>query len=165
MKVTKTQRQPKTAQKTAKKTAAKSAPHKAAARSLSTTRRVAPMTKTTSAAKIAKVAKVGATLFTAASLPQQHAMVKNLFAMQTRLFSDAPSREIGSVKWFDGAKGFGFIVRPSGAEIFVHFTNINTQGFRNLTEGQSVEYTVGSSTKGPAAVDVLPLDTNDVNDV
>eukprot|EP00461_Guttulinopsis_vulgaris_P002681 UN02682 len=77
----------------------------------------------------------------------------------TRQFnSEGPIRETGTVKWFDGAKGFGFVTRPSGADLFVHFTNIQGSGFRTLAEGQTVEFTVGTTTKGPAALDVVGLE-------
>jgi CspA family cold shock protein len=63
-------------------------------------------------------------------------------------------RENGTVKWFNGAKGYGFIERASGEDIFVHFSAINAEGFRTLKEGQKVEFTVGASEKGPQAQDV-----------
>ncbi|MBZ5534015.1 MAG: cold-shock protein [Acidobacteriia bacterium] len=54
--------------------------------------------------------------------------------------------EQGIVKWFNEAKGYGFISRQSGADVFVHFSAIEANGFRNLQEGQTVEFVV---TKGP----------------
>ena len=63
-------------------------------------------------------------------------------------------RELGTVKWFNGAKGYGFIERSSGEDIFVHFSAIVAEGFRTLKEGQKVEFTVGASEKGPQAQDV-----------
>lgn len=56
-------------------------------------------------------------------------------------------REQGTVKWFNGAKGYGFIGRQSGEDIFVHFSAIVAEGFRTLKEGQRVEFTVGQSEK------------------
>jgi CspA family cold shock protein len=63
-------------------------------------------------------------------------------------------RETGTVKWFNGAKGFGFIEREGGADVFVHFSAIRGEGFRNLEEGQSVEFTVEQGPKGLQATDV-----------
>ena len=64
-------------------------------------------------------------------------------------------RETGSVKWFDVARGYGFITRASGEDIFVHFTGISNDGFRTLEEGQTVEFAVGKGHKGPVACDVV----------
>ena len=63
-------------------------------------------------------------------------------------------REIGTVKWFNAAKGFGFIVRDNGEEVFVHFRSIQGKGHRSLGEGQKVSYRITESDKGPQAVDV-----------
>jgi CspA family cold shock protein len=66
-------------------------------------------------------------------------------------------RETGTVKWFNGAKGYGFIARESGDDVFVHYSAIRGEGFRNLDEGQRVEFAVEQSPKGPQAVDVVAL--------
>ncbi len=63
-------------------------------------------------------------------------------------------REKGTVKWFSNRKGFGFIVRPSGEDVFVHFSAINVEGFRTLAEGQEVSYELVRSDKGFQAKDV-----------
>ena len=63
----------------------------------------------------------------------------------------------GTVKWFDSTKGFGFIEREGGKDVFVHHTAIVGQGFKNLNEGQRVEFTVTQGPKGPQAADVVPL--------
>jgi len=63
---------------------------------------------------------------------------------------------MGTVKWFNATKGYGFIERDSGGDIFVHFSAINSTGYRELHEGQRVEYTVGQSDKGPQAQEVTP---------
>lgn len=63
-------------------------------------------------------------------------------------------REVGTVKWFNDKKGYGFISRESGEDVFVHYTSIKTDGFRTLKEGQQVEFTVKQEEKGQAAVDV-----------
>ena len=63
-------------------------------------------------------------------------------------------REVGTVKWFNSSKGFGFIERESGNDVFVHYSAINTTGYRTLEEGQRVEFTVVQGQKGPQAQDV-----------
>ena len=57
-------------------------------------------------------------------------------------------RVIGTVKWFNGSKGYGFISREGGPDVFVHFSAIQGDGFRNLEEGQRVEFTVEKGPKG-----------------
>ncbi|MGD8456584.1 MAG: cold shock domain-containing protein [Anaerolineales bacterium] len=66
-------------------------------------------------------------------------------------------KEQGTVKWFNGAKGFGFIERESGDDVFVHYSAIKSDGFRTLDEGQRVEFIVTEGQKGPQAQDVVPL--------
>jgi CspA family cold shock protein len=66
-------------------------------------------------------------------------------------------RITGTVKWFNGDKGFGFIEREGGADVFVHFSAIQGDGFRNLQEGQKVEFTVEKGPKGPQATNVTVL--------
>ncbi len=66
-------------------------------------------------------------------------------------------RETGSVKWFDNAKGYGFIMRESGEDVFVHYRAISGEGYRSLKEGQQVEYTLQSGEKGFQAEEVTPL--------
>lgn len=66
----------------------------------------------------------------------------------------AEERETGTVKWFSESKGYGFIARDSGGDIFVHYSGIEGSGYRILEEGQRVEFTVGEGLKGPAAVNV-----------
>jgi CspA family cold shock protein len=63
-------------------------------------------------------------------------------------------RETGTVKWFSQRKGYGFIERDSGGDVFVHFSAIAGDGFRNLEENERVEFSVEQGAKGPAAVDV-----------
>ena len=64
-------------------------------------------------------------------------------------------RETGTVKWFNGSKGYGFIERAQGGDVFVHFSAIRGDGFRNLEEGQSVEFDVQQGQKGLQAADVV----------
>jgi CspA family cold shock protein len=67
-------------------------------------------------------------------------------------------KQQGTVKWFNGSKGFGFIERESGDDVFVHYTAIiDDDGFRNLDEGQRVEFTVVQGQKGLQAQDVLVI--------
>jgi len=65
------------------------------------------------------------------------------------------NRETGTVKWFNSNKGFGFITRDGGNDIFVHFSAIRGDGFRALEEQQRVEFTVTEGDKGPQAQDVI----------
>jgi CspA family cold shock protein len=64
-------------------------------------------------------------------------------------------RIIGTVKWFNGSKGYGFLAREGGADVFVHFSAIQSDGFKNLEEGQKVEFTVEKGPKGPQATNVV----------
>jgi CspA family cold shock protein len=66
-------------------------------------------------------------------------------------------RETGTVKWFNGQKGYGFITRDSGGDVFVHYSAIEGQGFRSLDEGDRVEFSVEEGRKGPAAANVRRL--------
>ena len=60
----------------------------------------------------------------------------------------------GKVKWFNAAKGYGFITGDDGKEVFVHFSAIQSEGYKTLDEGQAVEYEVNDGDKGPQAVNV-----------
>ena len=63
----------------------------------------------------------------------------------------------GTVKWFDSVKGFGFIEREEGKDVFVHHTAIQGEGYKNLQEGQRVEFIVTQGQKGPQAQEVVGL--------
>jgi CspA family cold shock protein len=63
-------------------------------------------------------------------------------------------RITGTVKWFNDDKGFGFIEREGGADVFVHFSSIRGEGFKSLPDGQQVEFVLGQGEKGPQALDV-----------
>jgi CspA family cold shock protein len=65
-------------------------------------------------------------------------------------------REIGIVKWFNGSKGYGFISREGAEDVFVHHSAIMMEGFRNLDEGQRVEFSVEQGPKGLQAINVVP---------
>jgi CspA family cold shock protein len=66
-------------------------------------------------------------------------------------------RIIGTVKWFNAAKGYGFIGRESGEDVFVHFTAIQSEGYRRLEQGQQVEFSIEEGPKGLQAATVVPL--------
>jgi CspA family cold shock protein len=66
-------------------------------------------------------------------------------------------QQTGTVKWFNEAKGFGFIQRENGGDLFVHFRSILGQGFKSLTEGQRVSFVEASGQKGPQAEKVAIL--------
>ena len=63
-------------------------------------------------------------------------------------------RLTGTVKWFNGQKGYGFISRDDGDDVFVHYSAIEGEGFRNLEDGDRVEFVVEQGQKGPAAAEV-----------
>src|SRR5215218_2641412 len=65
---------------------------------------------------------------------------------------------VGTVKWFNADKGYGFIAPESGEDVFVHFSAIQSAGYRSLAEGQAVEFDVTSGPKGPQAANVRPLE-------
>jgi CspA family cold shock protein len=66
-------------------------------------------------------------------------------------------KQTGTVKWFDSGKGYGFIERETGKDLFVHFRAIVGEGHRNLVDGQKVEFTETAGQKGPQAENVVPL--------
>jgi CspA family cold shock protein len=68
------------------------------------------------------------------------------------------AREKGTVKWFNNSKGFGFIQRDSGEDVFVHFKSISATGYKTLEEGQRVEFTVTQGQKGLQAEEVTVVD-------
>ena len=87
----------------------------------------------------------------AAARPQRHRQSAN-----SGTHSNAP-RELGSVKWVNASKGFGFITRDSGDDVFVHFRSIRGEGHRVLKDGQRVEFSVSQGDKGLQADDVAPV--------
>ena len=66
-------------------------------------------------------------------------------------------RITGTVKWFNESKGFGFIEREGGPDVFAHYSAITGSGFKTLSEGQRVEFTVASGAKGPQAENIAAL--------
>jgi CspA family cold shock protein len=63
----------------------------------------------------------------------------------------------GTVKWFNESKGFGFITKEDGGDVFVHYTAIQSNGFKSLAEGQAVSFEVVDGPKGPEAANVIKL--------
>ena len=76
---------------------------------------------------------------------------------QQEVYTIFMEKEQGKVKWFNDAKGYGFIQRSSGADVFVHHSAIQDTGFKSLAEGQAVEFTVTQGPKGPQAENVVKL--------
>jgi CspA family cold shock protein len=66
-------------------------------------------------------------------------------------------KEQGTVKWFNGSKGYGFISREAGDDVFVHFSDIVAEGYHNPEEGQKVEFTAIQGAKGPQAENVVVI--------
>jgi CspA family cold shock protein len=64
-------------------------------------------------------------------------------------------RITGTVKWFNSSKGYGFLSREDGPDVFVHFSAIRSEGFRSLQEGQKVEFSIEQGSRGPQATDVV----------
>lgn len=69
------------------------------------------------------------------------------------------NRQLGTVKWFNDAKGFGFIERPDGEDVFVHFRSIRGEGYRTLKQGAQVEFNINETDKGYQAEDVAEIET------
>jgi CspA family cold shock protein len=76
--------------------------------------------------------------------------------IRERKQSTVSDREVGTVKWFNGSKGYGFIARESGDDVFVHFSAIQMEGYKVLEEGQRVEFSVEQGPKGLQATNVVP---------
>ena len=67
------------------------------------------------------------------------------------------ARITGTVKWFNDAKGYGFLAHDGGPDVFVHFSAIQSSGFKSLTEGEKVEFEIVQGDKGPQAADVTKV--------
>ena len=78
-------------------------------------------------------------------------------SMVEREHSAMKEREVGVVKWFNAAKGYGFISREGNEDVFVHYSAIQSEGFRKLVEGQRVEFSLEETDKGLQASDVVAL--------
>jgi CspA family cold shock protein len=81
-------------------------------------------------------------------------VVLNIGESESQTMSDQVT---GTVKWFNDAKGFGFISREGERDVFVHFRSIQMDGRKTLREGQQVKFTIGEGIKGPQAENVVPL--------
>ncbi len=82
---------------------------------------------------------------------------KYIFLHIKECFKLMAERESGTVKWFNSTKGFGFIEREGGKDVFVHYSALEGAGYRSLEEGQKVEFTVVEGEKGPQAQDVTTV--------
>jgi cold shock protein len=69
------------------------------------------------------------------------------------------SKIMGTVKWFNNTKGYGFISQPTGADVFVHYSSIEEKGYRTLREGEQVQFDVKVGPRGPQAEHVMRLDS------
>ena len=88
---------------------------------------------------------------------QQAAFLVAKSHLMNNLGAVSVSREQGTVKWFNAAKGYGFIQRQSGEDVFVHFSAIQSEGYKSLNEGQAVEFEVKQGPKGLQAENVVGL--------
>ena len=79
------------------------------------------------------------------------------FIQRNSMLGNTIKMEQGTVKWFNDAKGFGFISRQNGEDVFVHYSAISSSGFKSLQEGQAVQFNVVKGPKGWQAADVQPL--------
>jgi CspA family cold shock protein len=79
-----------------------------------------------------------------------------LFSYLTEVKSMS-ERIVGTVKWFNGSKGYGFLSQPDGADVFVHYSAIQSDGYRTLQEGQKVEFSIEKGPKGLQAANVIPM--------
>ena len=68
------------------------------------------------------------------------------------------SKTTGTIKWFDNAKGFGFLINDAGEDVFVHYREITGEGYKTLIEGQKVEYIETTGNKGLLATEVTPVE-------
>ena len=96
-------------------------------------------------------------LFLCSGWPTSAWSVSQMFTISKEQ-KEVAGKEIGTVKWFSDGKGYGFISRDAGDDIFVHFSAIEGQGFRSLREGQRVEFSVEEGPKGLHASEVRVLE-------
>jgi CspA family cold shock protein len=80
-----------------------------------------------------------------------------VFVLYKKESKKMTERTTGTVKWFNGTKGYGFLAREGGEDVFVHFSAIQADGYRNLTEGQKVEFSIERGPKGLQAANVVIL--------
>lgn len=79
------------------------------------------------------------------------------FFKSLKLSGGCGSMQKGTVKWFNEAKGYGFITKEDGGDVFVHYSEIQSNGFKTLAEGQAVSFDVADGEKGPKAVNVMKI--------
>jgi CspA family cold shock protein len=96
----------------------------------------------------------------AVELQVEEAEVVEAEAEESDEAEEAGEKVEGTVKWFSNPKGYGFISREGGEDVFVHYSAIQGSGFRSLSAGERVEFVVKPSDKGPRAAQVRSLDTN-----
>ena len=82
---------------------------------------------------------------------------QKILAFAHRYAEEEATMATGKVKWFNNTKGYGFIERESGGDVFVHYTAIQGEGFKSLKEGEAVQFDVSDGEKGPQAVNVVKL--------
>jgi CspA family cold shock protein len=85
----------------------------------------------------------------------ERVVIRILFFSERRF--EMAERVVGTVKWFNNEKGYGFLAVEGGKDVFVHHTAIQSEGYRSLSEGQKVEFSVEQGPKGPQASMVIPL--------
>jgi CspA family cold shock protein len=78
----------------------------------------------------------------------------SIFPNNKEVYTDMAERETGTVKWFNATKGYGFITRDAGGDVFVHYSAIQSQGYRSLEEGQRVQFDIVEGKNGLQAQDV-----------
>jgi CspA family cold shock protein len=88
---------------------------------------------------------------------ERNKYLKHLFFFCHKEANPMSERITGTVKWFNGSKGYGFIEREGGADVFVHYSAIQGDGFRNLEEGQQVEFEIEQGPKGLQAANVTAV--------
>jgi cold shock protein len=86
--------------------------------------------------------------------PMEDILLQNILFFLLLRRQKMSERVIGTVKWFNGSKGYGFLAREGGPDVFVHFSAIQGEGFKNLQEGQKVEFTIEQGPKGLQAAAV-----------
>jgi len=86
-----------------------------------------------------------------------HSDARFFFAAKKFIICEVVVMLKGTVKWFNDSKGFGFITRDNGEDVFVHHTSIAKDGFRTLAEGEKVQFEIEKTAKGPAAVNVSSI--------
>lgn len=90
-------------------------------------------------------------------VPMGSTSIKKFFCKCHEEANSMSDRKVGTVKWFNGTKGYGFLSQEGGPDVFVHYSAIKGDGYRNLEEGQKVEFSVEKGPKGLQATNVIVL--------